>query len=101
MKPGDVVVDLGACPGSWSQVAIKAVNADGSAGAKLPTGMVVSVDRDFIQSFGEAAVGSRILSHADITDPKTPELILAQLGGRRVNCVISDMVRINYLKFIN
>lgn len=88
MQPGDTVVDLGACPGSWSQVAITAVNSNGLVGNK-PTGMVVSVDRDFIESLGP---GARVLSHADITDPKTPELILKELNGRKANCVISDMV---------
>jgi len=28
MKPGDVVIDCGAAPGSWSQVAVEAVNAN-------------------------------------------------------------------------
>lgn len=88
LKPGDVVVDLGACPGSWSQVAMKAVNSDGAV-ANKPKGLVVSVDRDFIEPLG---VGVRILSHCDITDPKTPELVLQQLDGRKANCVISDMV---------
>ena len=28
-KAGDIVIDLGACPGSWSQVAVQRVNALG------------------------------------------------------------------------
>lgn len=29
LKPGHVVIDIGAAPGSWSQVAVKKTNADG------------------------------------------------------------------------
>lgn len=91
MKPGDVVVDLGASPGSWSQVAIKVVNSDSESQSPTgsPKGLVVSVDRDFIEPLGS---GARILSHCDITHPKTIELILKELNGRKANCVISDMV---------
>lgn len=28
INPGDIVLDIGACPGSWSQVAIKLTNSD-------------------------------------------------------------------------
>jgi len=28
LKPGQVVIDCGACPGSWSQVAVNRCNAD-------------------------------------------------------------------------
>ena len=30
LKTGDVVIDVGAAPGSWSQVAIKKTNSDGA-----------------------------------------------------------------------
>ena len=29
-KPGDIVIDCGAAPGSWSQVAVERVNATGA-----------------------------------------------------------------------
>jgi 23S rRNA (uridine2552-2'-O)-methyltransferase len=35
LKPGDVVIDLGAAPGSWSQVAIKKTNSAGTSIAYL------------------------------------------------------------------
>lgn len=89
LSAGDVVVDLGASPGSWSQVAIKLVNSDGSDAKEIRRGLVVSVDRDFIESLGS---GARVLSHSDITETKTSERILKELGGRKANCVISDMV---------
>jgi len=29
LNHGDIVIDVGACPGSWSQVAVKKTNSDG------------------------------------------------------------------------
>ena len=29
LSPGDIVIDVGACPGSWSQVAVKKTNSNG------------------------------------------------------------------------
>lgn len=43
MKPGDVVIDCGAAPGSWTQIAATRTNANG-AKSHLPKGTVVSVD---------------------------------------------------------
>ncbi len=43
LRPGARVVDLGAAPGGWSQVAAARVNADGRAGGK-PQGFVLGVD---------------------------------------------------------
>lgn len=43
IEPGDVVVDCGAAPGSWTQIAVQKSNADGSQKNK-PKGLVISVD---------------------------------------------------------
>ena len=43
MKPGHTVIDCGASPGSWTQIAVKQSNADGGLPGK-PKGMVVGVD---------------------------------------------------------
>lgn len=43
LKPGYAVVDCGAAPGSWSQVAVQRCNADGAVAGK-PEGMVIGVD---------------------------------------------------------
>jgi 23S rRNA C2498 (ribose-2'-O)-methylase RlmM len=32
---GDIVIDIGACPGSWSQVAVKKTNSDGIGNIKI------------------------------------------------------------------
>src|ERR1700745_478850 len=42
LKPGMTVVDLGAAPGGWSQIAAKRVGADGGKGKDL--GKVVAID---------------------------------------------------------
>lgn len=43
IKPGDCIVDIGAAPGSWTQVAVDKCNANGSI-EKKPIGVVFSMD---------------------------------------------------------
>lgn len=43
LQPGHVVLDAGAAPGSWTQIAVTKTNADG-AQPNLPKGFVVSID---------------------------------------------------------
>ncbi|MEE2774247.1 MAG: RlmE family RNA methyltransferase [Pseudomonadota bacterium] len=43
LKPGNRVLDLGAFPGGWCQVAAKATNSDGKI-ANLPIGFVLGID---------------------------------------------------------
>lgn len=44
LTPGLTVVDLGASPGSWTQVAVQKTNADGADPTK-PRGSVLSIDK--------------------------------------------------------
>lgn len=44
LQPGHTVIDCGAAPGSWTQVAVKRVNSDFSD-SKQPQGIVVSIDK--------------------------------------------------------
>lgn len=44
LRAGQVVIDCGASPGSWSQVAVKKVNADGH-NSNEPQGLVISIDK--------------------------------------------------------
>ncbi len=65
---GDTVVDLGAAPGGWSQIAGEAVGSQGR---------VIAVDRARIDPFDAHQV-SRI--RGDITDERTRDRIRAALG---------------------
>jgi 23S rRNA (uridine2552-2'-O)-methyltransferase len=78
LRPGDAVVDLGAAPGGWLQVA---------AGVVGPKGRVVGVDREPIQPFHRPNL---ILLEGDITAPETRAKIREMLG-KNADCVLSDL----------
>lgn len=44
IQPGQTVIDCGAAPGSWTEVAVNAANADGHLKNK-PQGFVIGIDR--------------------------------------------------------
>lgn len=110
--PGDVVVDCGAAPGSWTQVAVKHSNANGAIKNK-PSGLVIGVDlhhiypieviwlfgtrRDEtrhlcdIHSLFNIPQGAQVFGNTDFTLPESQEKIKTLLKGRLINCVISDM----------
>ena len=80
MKPGAVVIDLGAAPGGWSQVAADRVKAvDGK-------GRVVAADLTDI----EPVPGVTFLQ-ADITDAEAPGMLCDALAGAQADLVLSDM----------
>jgi 23S rRNA (uridine2552-2'-O)-methyltransferase len=74
---GAVVVDLGAAPGGWSQVAAKAAG---------PKGTVVAVDLLPVVPIP----GVRVLQ-GDFSDQATLSALETALEGRRVDLVLSDM----------
>jgi 23S rRNA (uridine2552-2'-O)-methyltransferase len=80
LKPRGKVVDLGAAPGGWSQVAAKRTGAvDGSGGR------VVAIDiLDMPPMPGVEFV------HLDFLDPQAPDRLKALLGGA-ADVVLSDM----------
>jgi 23S rRNA (uridine2552-2'-O)-methyltransferase len=80
LKPGGRVVDLGAAPGGWSQVAATRVK---SAEGK---GKVVAID---VHGMDELA-GVTIFKK-DFYDEDAPALLIAALGGEKADCVLSDM----------
>lgn len=43
LAPGQTVIDCGAAPGSWTQVAVTRTNADGKM-PKKPKGFVIGID---------------------------------------------------------
>tara|TARA_R110000787_G_scaffold333_4_gene1079 strand:+ start:2656 stop:3282 length:627 start_codon:yes stop_codon:yes gene_type:complete len=76
-KPGQVVVDLGAAPGGWSQVASAKVGETGLVIASDILAMDGLEDVQFIQG--------------DFTEMAVFEAIVASLGGQQADLVISDM----------
>lgn len=101
IKSGDVIIDIGASPGSWSQLAVKLTNSDKKGrffkrfikknhfylDKTKPQGKVISLDRDFIYPIN----GAHVLSYTDVTLPQTILKIEHILNGQKATSVISDM----------
>jgi 23S rRNA (uridine2552-2'-O)-methyltransferase len=77
LKPGMTVVDLGAAPGGWSQVAAEAVG---------PMGRVIAVDL-----LEMAQVRGVTVIRGDFREQSTLEALERALGERGVDLVMSDM----------
>lgn len=80
LRPGMRVVDLGAAPGGWCQVATRAV------GSTVDNPLVVGID--YLEM---DPVPGAILLQKDFTEPDAPEALIAALGGRKADIVLSDM----------
>lgn len=77
LKPGMTVVDLGATPGGWSQVAANVVGR---------TGKVVAVDL-----LEMSPLPGVEFIRGDFSEPETWAALESVLAGRRVDIVLSDM----------
>ncbi|NCF09288.1 MAG: 23S rRNA (uridine(2552)-2'-O)-methyltransferase RlmE [Gammaproteobacteria bacterium] len=77
LRPGQTVVDLGAAPGGWAQVAADKVG---------PGGRVVALDLLPI----EPLPGVTVLQ-GDFTEQAVLDRLLGELDGRPVDLVLSDM----------
>lgn len=86
LTPGKVVVDVGAAPGSWSQICVNAVNSNGADKTK-PEGIVIGIDR--LQIY--PVEGATFLGNTDFTSIAAQDKIKSLLNGREVDCVLSDM----------
>ena len=75
--PGQLVVDLGAAPGGWSQVAVEKVGDRGVVIASDILAMDSIAGVDFVQG--------------DFTEDEVFEQLLELLGDRQADIVISDM----------
>ncbi len=77
LHPGQLVLDLGAAPGAWSEYASQIVGANGGVLAVdlLPMDPIAGVD----------------LVRGDFTEQDTLNRILEWLGARRFDLVLSDM----------
>ncbi|XP_031168764.1 rRNA methyltransferase 2, mitochondrial [Sander lucioperca] len=89
LQPGCSVVDCGAAPGAWSQVAVQRVNSAGTAegDAVLPHGTVVGIDLLNIPPLD----GAHFLSSHDVTDPVTHTKLLELLPNGQAHVILSDM----------
>jgi len=78
LRPGMVVVECGAAPGAWTQVATQIVGTGG-----------VVVGCDLLHM--EPVPGAVILQGRDFTHTDTQRDIRNHLSGRPIGCVLSDM----------
>ncbi|WP_306054492.1 23S rRNA (uridine(2552)-2'-O)-methyltransferase [Natronococcus wangiae] len=79
---GDAVVDLGAAPGGWLEVAAEKVG---------PRGQVIGVDLQRIKDLEDPAVNDRVETlRGDMTEERTRERVTDAAGGS-VDVVVSDM----------
>lgn len=44
LQPGQVILDCGAAPGSWTQIAVQQSNANGKLSGGQPKGFVLGID---------------------------------------------------------
>ena len=80
LKPGLRVVDLGAAPGGWCQIAVQ------RTGSSADDIRVVGID--YLEM--DKVPGATILQK-DFLDDDAPQLLLEALGGHPPDLVISDM----------
>ena len=84
LKPGQRVLDLGAAPGSWSQVAAQKIG--NQSGNSAHRGLVLAIDLKPVQPLP----GVRFLC-ADALDPDTLPVLRQHLGAAGADLVLSDM----------
>ena len=78
IRPGDRVVDLGAAPGGWLQIASRLTG---------PAGRVLGVDIQPIEAFKEKNI---LILRGDVTSEECREKITGLLGSQ-ADCVLSDL----------
>ncbi|XP_012226690.1 rRNA methyltransferase 2, mitochondrial isoform X1 [Linepithema humile] len=85
LSPGLTVIDCGAAPGSWTQVATNLTNAHSKK--EGPVGKVYGIDKlPFYPIEGATTLGNM-----DFTSAKTQETLYKLLQGDKVDVVLSDM----------
>ena len=80
LKPGMRIVDLGAAPGGWCQIAVQRCKA-----ASNPKTRIVGIDLQEIEPIPYC-----ILIQGDVTDPQAMDQVRQALGGQ-ADMVMSDM----------
>lgn len=85
-RPGQVVVDCGAAPGSWTQVAVNATNALDKA-EDGPAGKVYAIDKLPLYP----VEGAVVLGNMDFTSAKAQEKLRELMQDVKADVVLSDM----------
>lgn len=80
LKSGGRIVDLGAAPGGWSQVAVKRVKAEEGKGR------VIAIDMH-----GMDPIPAVTIFKKDFLEEDAPAILIEALGGEKADCVLSDM----------
>jgi 23S rRNA (uridine2552-2'-O)-methyltransferase len=80
-----VIVDLGAAPGAWSQLVRRRLAPAGAAAGALP-GTVIALDLLDIEP-----IEGVTFIQGDFRDEAVAAKLAAELAGRRVDLVLSDM----------
>ncbi|XP_062611844.1 rRNA methyltransferase 2, mitochondrial-like [Saccostrea cucullata] len=86
LKPGQLVIDIGAAPGSWSQVVCQRTNAAG-LDINSPKGKVISIDLLPISKIP----GACIIDCTDFTSQDCQDKIIQNSDGRKADVILSDM----------
>ncbi|MEQ2303755.1 hypothetical protein AMECASPLE_020138 [Ameca splendens] len=89
LQPGYSVVDCGAAPGAWSQVAVQRVNSAGTSrhDQGLPRGTVIGIDLLNIPPLD----GAHFLSSHDVTHTATHAKLQELLPQGQAHVILSDM----------
>jgi len=85
LRPGQVVVDLGAVPGAWSQYVRRKFAPAGAAAGELD-GAIIALD---LLEF--EPIEGVIFLQGDFREEPVMQALEAQLAGREVDVVLSDM----------
>ena len=85
LKPGQVVVDLGASPGAWSQYLRRKFAGNGAAVGALD-GSIIALDvLDFVPIEGVTFL------QGDFREDAVAQALVTELAGRPVDVVVSDL----------
>lgn len=85
LKPGQTVIDCGAAPGSWTQVAIKMTNANGKGDGDI--GTVIGIDKIPMYPIE----GATLLGNMDFTSITSQKEVLKLLKNEKAHVILSDM----------
>ena len=83
LKPGHRVIDLGAAPGGWSQLAADRVRSTEALGEQ---GQVVAIDISEME-----AIPGVVILHLDFMADEAPGRLVSLLRGGKADIVLTDM----------